>query len=100
MGNKEITLKDLVNAYFLSVEMANYLVKCMDEKRNIVIYGQSSSGKTTLLKCLSKMKSGKSVPKNLKEEDALNRDKLEVKDIVVETCMFKDGSRKVKCISE
>jgi len=50
---RPLTLEELVEAGTLDPEEAEFLSRCVTERRNILISGGTSSGKTTLLNALS-----------------------------------------------
>lgn len=49
---RNFVLSDLVNAHTLSPQMASFLLACVQARLNIVIYGDTATGKTTLLNAL------------------------------------------------
>ncbi len=52
-GSKPIQMKDLLNFGALSVEMARFLHVAIQLKKNLIVSGATSSGKTSLLNALS-----------------------------------------------
>ncbi len=52
-GKEAVEMKDLIAFGALSVEMARFIHICVQMKRNLIVSGQTSSGKTTLLNAVS-----------------------------------------------
>jgi pilus assembly protein CpaF len=52
-GKEALQIKDLISANALSVEMARFLHAAVQLKKNLIVSGATSSGKTTLLNCIS-----------------------------------------------
>lgn len=52
-GDNPLEVKDLIQFGALSVEMARFLHVCVQMKKNLIISGSTSSGKTTLLNAVS-----------------------------------------------
>lgn len=52
-GKEAMQMKDLIQVGAISVEMARFIHAAVQLKKNLIVSGATSSGKTTLLNCIS-----------------------------------------------
>jgi len=52
LGKETITLQTLLSSEFMTNEQLDYLIECIRKNKNIIITGESNTGKTTLLNTL------------------------------------------------
>lgn len=98
----EVTLNDLMNVGTLNNEMYDLLLQYIEDGKNIIVFGNTNSGRTTVLRCLNKLKNNKAG--YFKEVYAINfiysKNSASPGDIVIEMAEYSDGSRRMKTISE